>query len=161
MTVDVDDFKKALQLWASGVTVVTTKTESAVLRGMTVTAFSSVSIDPPQILVCLNDSADTGDGIRESGNFVVNVLCSDQQEVSNQFAGGSSQEQRFADVSWSEGATGAPVLDASLVSIECKVVEQVRAGTHWIVIGEVQNVICREGEPLLYFKSGYRQLKLD
>ncbi len=161
MTVEADDFKKALQHWASGVTVVTTKSVDSTPRGMTVTAFSSVSVDPPQILVCLNDIADTGDGIRESGFFAVNVLCSDQQDVSNQFAGGGSQQQRFANVAWHEGNTGAPVLDASLVSIECKVVEQVRAGTHWIVIGEVQEVTCREGDPLLYFKSAYRELQLN
>lgn len=158
MTVEVNDFKRALQHWASGVTVVTTKSKKTAPRGMTVTAFSSVSLDPPQILVCLNELADTGDGIRESGCFAVNLLRSDQQAISNHFAGGSSQEERFAHVTWHEGASGAPVLDASLVSIECRVVDQVRAGTHWIIIGEVQEVTCREGDPLLYFKSAYREL---
>jgi len=66
MTVSVDDFKKALQLWASGVTVVTTRSEKFGVQGMTVTAFTSVSVEPPQILVCINDSADTGVGIHEN-----------------------------------------------------------------------------------------------
>lgn len=158
MTVSADDFKNALQLWASGVTVVTTQSEKFGVQGMTVTAFSSVSVNPPQILVCINSSADTGEGIDESQCFAVNVLTTEQQQASNQFAGGSSQEQRFADADWSAGITGAPMLNQSLVSLDCTVVEKVRAGTHWIVIGEVQTVECRTGEPLLYYRGGYRQL---
>ena len=158
MTVSVDDFKKALQLWASGVTVVTTNSVKFGLQGMTVTAFSSVSVDPPQILVCINGSADTGAGIDESQCFAVNVLNSDQQDVSNQFAGGSSQQQRFENTAWQAGITGAPVLTDSLMSLDCKVVEKVRAGTHWIIIGEVQECVCRSGEPLLYYRGAYRQL---
>ncbi len=161
MTVSVDEFKQALQCWASGVTIVTTQSNNEGPKGMTVTAFSSVSVDPPQILVCLNESADTRDGIGESDSFAVNVLCGDQQSVSNQFAGGGSQEERFAACDWETGATGSPMLKNSLASIDCKVVEQVQAGTHWIIIGEVQQVVCREGEPLLYYKSAYRSLGLD
>lgn len=158
MTVSVDDFKNALQLWASGVTVVTTQSEQFGVQGMTATAFSSVSVNPPQILVCINQSADTGQGIFTSGCFAVNVLKSGQQTTSNQFAGGSSQEQRFADTDWQAGVTGAPVLTDSLMSLECTLVDKVLAGTHWIIIGEVQQAVCREGEPLLYYRGGYRQL---
>ncbi|MDO9267568.1 MAG: flavin reductase family protein [Methylobacter sp.] len=160
MTVGVDDFKKAMQLWASGVTVVTTHSEKFGLQGMTVTAFSSVSINPPQVLVCINESADTGAGIQESQRFAVNVLSSTQQDVSNQFAGGSSQEQRFENTPWTSGITGAPILDNSIMSLECKVIEKIHAGTHWIIIGEVQDSICRVGEPLLYFQGAYQQLMI-
>lgn len=158
MTVGADDFKKAMQQWASGVTVVTTQSEKFGIQGMTVTAFSSVSINPPQVLVCINESADTGAGIQESRSFAVNVLSSVQQDVSNQFAGGSSQEQRFENTSWTAGITGAPVLDNSIMSMECKVVEEIHAGTHWIIIGEVQDCVCREGEPLLYYRGAYQHL---
>jgi len=158
MTVSVDDFKKALQLWASGVAVVTTSSEKFGVQGMTVTAFSSVSVNPPQVLVCINDAADTGVGIHESQYFAVNVLNSDQQDLSNQFAGGSSQQQRFENTDWKEGITGAPILNNSLMSLDCKVVEKVLAGTHWIIIGEVQECVCRSGEPLLYYCGAYRQL---
>jgi flavin reductase (DIM6/NTAB) family NADH-FMN oxidoreductase RutF len=160
MTVGVDDFKKAMQLWASGVTVVTTHSEKFGLQGMTVTAFSSVSVNPPQVLVCINESSDTGDGIQESQCFAVNVLNSTQQAVSNQFAGGSSQQQRFENTAWTAGITGAPILDSSLMSLECKVIERVHAGTHWIIIGEVKDSVCREGEPLLYYRGAYQQLKI-
>ena len=158
MTVSVDDFKKALQLWASGVTVVTTRSEKFGVQGMTATAFTSVSVDPPQILVCINDAADTGTGIFESQCFAVNILTADQQDLSNQFAGGSSQQQRFENTDWQAGVTGAPILNNSLMSLECKVVDKVRAGTHWIIIGEVQDSVCRSGEPLLYYCGAYRQL---
>ncbi|MDD1613290.1 MAG: flavin reductase family protein [Methylococcaceae bacterium] len=161
MTVSVDDFKKALQLWASGVTVVTTSSEKFGAQGMTVTAFSSVSVNPPQILVCINDSADTGVGIHESQHFAVNVLNTDQQDLSNQFAGGSTQQQRFENTDWKAGVTGAPILNNSLMSLDCKVVEKVLAGTHWIIIGEVQDCVCRSGEPLLYYRGAYQQLAGD
>ena len=158
MSVGSDDFKKALQLWASGVAVVTSQSEKYGVRGMTVTAFSSVSAEPPQILVCLNQSADTGENIDQSQHFAVNILNDRQQDVSNNFSGGRSQEERFASTPWHTGNTGVPILDDSLMSLECKVNEKVRAGTHWILIGEVQEVTCRSGEPLLYFRSNYREL---
>ena len=160
MTVAVDDFKKAMQLWASGVTVVTTYSEKFGIQGMTVSAFSSVSINPPQVLVCINESADTGAGIEESQCFAVNVLSSTQQEVSNQFAGGSSQQQRFENTPWTAGITGAPLLDNSIMSLECKVIEKIHASTHWIIIGEVQDSVCRSGEPLLYYRGAYQQLTI-
>ncbi len=161
MTVSADDFKKALQLWASGVTVVTTSSEKFGVQGMTVSAFSSVSVNPPLVLVCINNAADTGEGIKESQYFAVNVLTSDQQDISNQFAGGSNQQLRFENTDWKAGVTGAPILNESLMSLDCKVVEKVLAGTHWIIIGEVQECVCRPGEPLLYFCGAYRQLAGD
>jgi len=158
MTVNIDDFKKALQLWASGVTVVTTVSEQYGVQGMTATAFSSVCVDPPQILVCINDAADTCAGIQESGYFAVNILTSEQQDTSSQFAGGASQQLRFDNTSWKAGITGAPLLNESLMSLECKVLERVRAGSHWIIIAEVQDSICRTGEPLLYYRGAYRNI---
>lgn len=158
MSVNEQDFKNALKSWATGVTVVTSKTESFGLKGMTATSFSSVSLDPPQILVCINKSADTGDAVLEGGFFAINILKADQQEISNQFAGASSQEERFANVNWHEGKTGSPVIDDALASIECTVIQKVLAGTHWVIIGEVQDVTCRSGEPLLYYDSSYREI---
>lgn len=161
MSVDASQFKNALKLWASGVTVVTAQSVEQGPKGMTATSFSSVSVDPPQILVCLNKSTDTGVVVLEQQHFAVNILGNGQQDVSNLFAGGGNQEQRFAGVAWQAGENGAPVLTEALVSMECKLVQQVQAGTHWIVIGEVQKVVCRSGEPLLYYNGGYRQLSVD
>lgn len=161
MSVDASQFKNALKLWASGVTVVTAQSGAQGIKGMTATSFSSVSVDPPQILVCLNQNTDTGAAVLEQNQFAVNILGSDQQHVSNQFAGGSSQEERFAGVAWEAGDNGAPLLSESLASLECKVVNKVLAGTHWIVIGEVTKVVCRSGDPLLYYSGAYRQLSQE
>ena len=158
MTVNADEFRNGLKLWASGVTVVTAQSGSQGLKGMTATSFSSVSLDPPQILVCLNQNTDTCAAVLEQKRFAVNILSSEQQSVSNQFAGGSSQEERFANVAWEASDNGVPLLTEALASLECSVVEQVLAGTHWIVIGEVQKVVCRSGGPLLYYSSAYREL---
>ncbi|MFZ2727220.1 MAG: flavin reductase family protein [Methylococcaceae bacterium] len=156
MSITDSEFKQALSLWASGVSVVTTQSASGGLQGMTVTAFSSVSMQPPQVLVCLNTAADTVSGIEDSGVFAVNILNRSQEATSNQFAGGSSQAQRFADNDWQAADNGAPLLTESLVSLACRVVEKVRAGSHWIVIGEIEQSICREGAPLLYYRGAYR-----
>lgn len=161
MAVNEHDFKSALKLWASGVTVVTSKTEQHGIKGMTATSFSSVSLEPPLILVCINQATDTGEVMLESRHFAVNILNAEQQQVSNQFAGGSSQEERFGNVVWHEGVVGSPVLDDALASIECKVVQQVSAGSHWVIIGEVEHVTCREGEPLLYYNSAYQTLSAE
>lgn len=158
MAVSVENFKQALQMWASGVTVVTTASEQWGEQGMTVTAFCSVSVEPPQILVCINERADTLEGIVASQQFAVNILNQAQQEVSNQFAGGCNQQQRFANTPWEKGVTGMPVLTESLMSLECKLVDKAQAGTHWVLIGEVQHCTCRAGEPIVYYRSQYRQL---
>jgi flavin reductase (DIM6/NTAB) family NADH-FMN oxidoreductase RutF len=158
MAVTAEEFKQALQYWASGIAVVTSKSDEFGLRGMTVTAFSSVSAEPPQILVCLNQTADTGENIDRSQHFAVNILSSDQQNDSNNFSGGNSQEDRFANAKWEEGNTGVPLLTDSIMSLECKVIEKVKAGTHFIVIGEVLAATSRSGKPLLYYRGAYRQL---
>lgn len=161
MAVSGDEFKKALQLWASGVAVVATTSEKFGNQGMTVTAFSSVSINPPQILICINESADTGEGIKESKRFSVNVLKTNQEDISNQFAGGSSQKQRFENTEWETGVSGTPLLSQSLMSLDCEVVETIQSGTHFIIIGEVKDAICRSGEPILYYRGTYRILATD
>ena len=161
MAVTPAAFKQALQQWASGVAIVTSKSDQLGVRGMTVTAFSSVSADPPLILVCLNQSADTAENIDQNQRFAVNILSDKQQDASNNFSGGSSQEDRFAQTCWHVGTTGVPILDDSIMSLECKVVDKISAGSHWVVIGAVEAANSREGEPLLYFRGKYRQLAED
>ncbi len=158
MSIEAVQFKNALRLWASGVTVVTAHAPEQGPRGMTATSFSSVSMEPPQILVCLNQNTDTGALVRETGIFAVNVLAAAQQAASNQFAGGATQAERFAALGWQLSPAGAPWFAEALVSLECKVVQCVTAGTHWVVIGEVTDAVCRGGEPLLYFDGAYRGL---
>lgn len=161
MTISATEFKQAMQSWASGVTVVTTQSEQHGLRGMTVSAFSSVSAEPALILCCVNGTADTLEGIDASQCFAVNVLAATQQNTSNQFAGACSHEERFANNPWHTAITGAPLLNESLMTLDCKLVEKVQAGSHWILIGEVQACESNNGEPLLYYQANYRDLAVE
>ncbi len=157
MPVDQEAFKKALRGWASGVTVVTTRSGDRV-HGMTVSAFSSVSADPPLVLVCANRSSTTHRLIEEGGLFAVNILASHQREISNTFASTNNEDTRLERVPWTEGETGVPILDEALVSLECRVTRAYREGSHTIYIGRVEAVHASEREPLLYYKGCYRSL---
>ncbi|MDD2863495.1 MAG: flavin reductase family protein [Methylococcales bacterium] len=158
MMITKTEFKEALQYWASSVSVITTNSNTHGLQGMTVTAFASLSADSAQILCNLNVNAETVAGIEESQSFAVNFLTTTQQTASNQFAGGASQEERFATNPWHTSVTGAPLLSESLVSLDCKLIEKIQAGSHYIVIGEIQASEVRTGQPLLYYHAGYHEL---
>ena len=157
MPIDQDAFKQALRGWASGVTVVTSRAGDKV-HGMTVSAFSSVSADPPLVLVCANQSSTTHSVIEEGGIFAVNILAKHQEDISNVFASSKNEETRLERVDWSQGETGAPLIHESLASLECKVRSAHREGSHTIYIGEVEAVHLNESTPLLYFGGGYRSI---
>lgn len=160
MPIDPDAFKKALRGWASGVTVVTSRAGEKV-HGMTVSAFSSVSADPPLVLVCANRASATHGIIEEGGVFAVNILAEHQQDVSNVFASSKYEDSRLERVGWTEGATGAPIIDEALASLECRVRSAHHEGSHTIYIGQVESVHANDADPLLYYKGGYRSLRCD
>lgn len=160
MPIDQDAFKQALRGWASGVTVVTSRAGDRV-HGMTVSAFSSVSADPPLVLVCANQGSTTHSVIEEGGIFAVNILAEHQQEVSNLFASSELEDTRLERVAWTEGETGAPLLDGALATLECRVHRAHREGSHTIYIGRVEAVHTRDATPLLYYQGGYRSLRCD
>lgn len=156
--VDADAFKAAMRTWASGVTILTSIAEGQI-HGMTVSAFSSVSAQPPLVLVCANQASFTHEVIETSGVFAVNVLAAGQEDVSNRFAMGDAAH-RFDGVPWTAGDTGAPLLDGALCNLECRVRNSYREGSHTIYIGEVMGSRTREDvAPLIYFDGGYRALK--
>lgn len=161
MTIASDEFKMAMKCWVSGVTVVTTQSRSFGLQGMTASSFSSVSMEPPQILVCVNKNVSTADGINESGIFAINILNTEQQAVSNLFANPDSYADRFSVSPHQLGKIGVPLLSESMASIECSVVELISAASHWIILGAVENTILRAGEPLLYYQASYRQIAVN
>jgi flavin reductase len=160
MPIDQEAFKKALRGWASGVTVVTSRSGDKV-HGMTVSAFSSVSADPPLVLVCANRSSTTHGIIEEAGLFTVNILASHQQDVSNVFASSKHEDSRLQRVGWTEGETGAPLIDQALASLECRVASAHREGSHTIYIGRVEAVHTSDAEPLVYYQGGYRSLHCE
>jgi flavin reductase (DIM6/NTAB) family NADH-FMN oxidoreductase RutF len=159
MSISQDEFKQALRRWVSGVTIVTTKAGDGQLLGMTVSAFSSVSAEPPLVLVCINQNSTSADAIIESGVFAVNILEAGQADLSGSFASSKTPEERFAEAQCSEGVTGAPLLDGCTANLDCALVQKVQAGSHWVFIGEVQAVRSQDGAPLLYFDGGYRKIQ--
>jgi flavin reductase (DIM6/NTAB) family NADH-FMN oxidoreductase RutF len=156
MPVSKDEFRRALSRFASGVTVVTTKCENSKLHGITVSAFSSLSLDPPLILICIDKKASVHNHLKEGAHFAVNILAEDQEIISRRFA--SREEDRFDKTSYSEGRTGVPLIEGALAAIECRVVNAYPGGDHTIFVGEVISTSVSEGKPLAYFRGGYARL---
>jgi flavin reductase (DIM6/NTAB) family NADH-FMN oxidoreductase RutF len=143
--------------FASGVTVITSRGTDGVPRGLTASAFCSVSLEPRLCLVSVDLRSESVEAIKSSGGFVVNILASDQEEISRRFA--SKLPDKYEGISYNDGpATGAPILDGVLAWIECKVHATVPGGDHVIFVGEIQDGTSNEGTPLVYFRSQYRHL---
>ncbi len=153
MAVEKAEFRRALGHFAASVTVVTSKFADGELGGITVTAFSSLSVDPPLVLVCIDQQARIHDRLQRGGNFAVNILAEDQEVVSRRFA--ASEADPFRETGYSPGVTGAPVIHGAIAAVECRIVELLVGGDHTIIIGEVEATEVREGKPLLYFRGGY------
>jgi flavin reductase (DIM6/NTAB) family NADH-FMN oxidoreductase RutF len=157
--VDADDFKQVMRRWASTVTIVTTRSGDNI-HGLTATAFSSLSVSPPTVLVCVNRATRTHELIEESGIFCVNFLASDLKELSDKFAGRLPGEERFAGVEHAAEVTGAPVLARALAFLDCRVAQVFAATDHTIFTGKVESVGVKrpEDSPLLYFHGRYHKL---
>lgn len=156
MPVDDAQFKLAMSHFASGVTVVTTEQEGT-SYGMTVAAFSSLSLHPPLVLVCIEKSVRSHEAIAAAGKFGVSILSGTQADVSNRFA--SRGEDKFSGIAAHRGTTGVPLIDGAITSLECTLREQFPGGDHSIFVGEVVAIETAEGVPLVYYRSGYRELR--
>jgi flavin reductase (DIM6/NTAB) family NADH-FMN oxidoreductase RutF len=149
-----EDFKQALGRWATGVTIVTAR-DGDQIHGMTVSAFTEVSLDPPLVLVCADKSTNTLPLIEGGGVFAVNVLARDQEALSNKFASKKDEWQRFEGLELDEGVTGAPLLRGVVSNLDCRVVSRHEHGDHIIIVGAVAEVRSFDREPLLYFSGRY------
>jgi flavin reductase (DIM6/NTAB) family NADH-FMN oxidoreductase RutF len=125
---------------------------------MTVSAFSSVSLQPPLVLVCADLASITLEVIEASGVFAVNLLAADQRELSDRFASKEWEHRRFEGLEWRAGSTGSPLLPGSLASLDCRVVASHRAGDHVIYVGQVETAELGAAEPLVYHAGAYRAL---
>ncbi|HEY2866526.1 MAG TPA: flavin reductase family protein [Pyrinomonadaceae bacterium] len=159
MTVTQEQFRAALGSFASGVTVVTTKDARGKLLGITVSAFCSVSLSPPMVLICIEKSAGSHYAFEESNVFVVNVLREGQSAISELFA--SQSDDKFEGIDFMPGIDGVPILDNALATLECRVKFSYHGGDHSIFIGEVENVKVDNGQPLLYFRSRYGRFERE
>lgn len=158
MAITNDEFRAALSRFASGVTVITLKDGGGNMHGITVSAFSSVSLNPPLILVCIDNEAGSHYAFHEGKRFVVNILREEQTGYSNQFA--SQIPDKFINIHHHEGLEGIPVLKDALVNLECRIVEHFVAGDHTVFIGEVERAHLNEGKPLVYYLGDYRKIKI-
>jgi flavin reductase (DIM6/NTAB) family NADH-FMN oxidoreductase RutF len=149
-------FRKACSRFATGIAVVTALDGAGRPHGLTVNSFSSVSLEPPLILVSIDLRNPLLGHFPVGGIFGVNILAEGQEELSRRFS--SEATRRFAGVTWQESALGAPLLEGVLAQFECAVVHRIEAGDHAVLLGEVRGANISEGEPLVYFGSAYRRL---
>jgi flavin reductase (DIM6/NTAB) family NADH-FMN oxidoreductase RutF len=152
-------FRRVCSRFASGVTIINVVDSASVPHGMTASSFTSVSLDPPLILVCVGSGAKFIEAVNSSEHFGVNVLGESQRALSERFAG--SGYDRFDGVTWSPGVTGVPLFPGVLATMECARFRTFTAGDHEILIGKVLHATWREGEPLIHFGSQYRALELS
>jgi flavin reductase (DIM6/NTAB) family NADH-FMN oxidoreductase RutF len=158
MALDPDLFRSVLGRFATGVTVITTRDDAGRDHGMTVSAFASLSLQPPRVLVCVDRAASMFAILQEGRWFAVNVLASHQEALSRRFANLDASE-RFEGIGFSRGPHGAPLLDEALARLECRVVVKHDGGDHGIVVGDVEQAETSEDRPLLYYRGGYAQLE--
>jgi flavin reductase (DIM6/NTAB) family NADH-FMN oxidoreductase RutF len=156
MPVEASAFRRALGQFATGVAVVTTRDAAGQPMGLTVNAFSAVSLEPPLVLVCIDGRSETHGGFDASGLFGVSVLSEDQEHFSRRFA--QPGREKFAAKDLHLGEEGIALVPGALAHIVCRVVTATQAGDHTIYVGEVARLDVSPGRPLLFHASGYRRL---
>ena len=154
--VDPDQFKAALGRWASGITVVTAQGPEGPV-GLTASAFSSLSLHPPLVLVCIGQASYHHDHLTGAAGFGVHILDASQEEISNTFA--FKRGDRFADLQVEEGPLGVPLFGGCLARLACERYEVQEGGDHSILIGRVLAAEVSGGQPLAWWQGGYRRLE--
>jgi flavin reductase (DIM6/NTAB) family NADH-FMN oxidoreductase RutF len=160
MAVLPNDFRRAMGAFATGVTVITVDFNGQI-HGMTANAFASVSLDPLLVLVCVDHRADTHAHLHSRKRFGINVLAENQRLISEFYARPERLGQEEAEAigaRFDRTQHSTPVLHGALAYLEVRLHDTLRAGDHTIFIGEVEDVVVREGQPLLYFRSQYRAI---
>ena len=152
-----DDFRRLLGHFASGVTIVTTSDGDGRPAGLTVSAFASLSLDPPLILVCVDHKSQSYPVLKDNHGFVVNILGTDHEALSRRFA--STRLDKFDGVAFTLGTLGVPLIDAALAHLECRTVSAHVEGDHTIFVGHVEAVGVGEGDPWLYYGGKYHRLR--
>jgi flavin reductase (DIM6/NTAB) family NADH-FMN oxidoreductase RutF len=159
MSLSTAEYRKAMGCFATGVTIITVDLDGEV-HGMTANAFASVSLDPLLVLVCVSHTAQTHAHLHAKKRFGVNILAEHQQAISGYFAQLDHSPERAQDAGahFDRTAHGTPVLEGALAYLECRLESAQEAGDHTIFIAEVEDVVVRQGEPLLFFRGKYRKI---
>ena len=142
--------------FATGVTIITTKGADGTPYGLTANAFTSLSLDPPLCIVCVDRKAESFAHFYDSKVFTVNILTTEQEDLSNRFA--KSGGDKFTGVSTVPGHHGAPLIEGALAHIECRITDTLEGGDHVIHVGQVVHMHMQAGDPLLFFQGRYRRL---
>jgi flavin reductase (DIM6/NTAB) family NADH-FMN oxidoreductase RutF len=159
VAVDAETFREIMSRWASGITVVTCRRDGEA-HGMTASAFCSVSLEPPLVLVCIDRRHRTHRFIREQGAFGVHILGAEMEGLSNRCAGFLGERGHcLEDLPHRTEVTGAPILNDALSWMDCTLWETYEGGDHTIYVGEIQAGGAGDGGPLLWFERGYRRLE--
>ena len=153
---DTAALRRALGCFVTGVTVVTARGPGGVPHGFTASSFTSVSLDPPLVLVCVGHEVEGLDVYRRCSEFAVNVLGDSQRALSDRFA--TERPDRFAGVRWREGSRGVPILEGCIASLECASWRRIEAGDHMILVGRVLRCEDSDDRPLAYWRGSYRRL---
>jgi flavin reductase len=158
--IEIEDFKLGMRRLAAGVSIITTL-KDGIPSGIVVTSASSLTSEPPTLLVCINKSASCHSAISEAGVFCVNVLSRGDADLAALFGNPKRRDERFSERSWKRLYTGAPVLPSAIVAFDCTVDKVVPYQSHTIFIGEINGVHFNDttNEPLLYLNGSYRQLE--
>jgi 4-nitrophenol 2-monooxygenase / 4-nitrocatechol 4-monooxygenase, reductase component len=159
MQTEKETFRHVIGHFASGVTVLTTRSGDEDL-GATASAVSSLSLEPPMLLVCLDRRSSTQEAIHACGRFAVNILDEDQGVVAERFATRRGSD-KFAGLAVERGEGGVPLLADALASCECRVAESVVAGTHRVFLSDVVRAVAREGSPLTYFRGEFGRFEVE
>ena len=156
-TIDLQVFRRCCSQFATGVCVASAIASDGSPHGLTVNSFTSVSLTPPLVLICVDHAANVIEYFRAASHFGISILDEAQREISNRFA--ERGQDRFENVAWRKGENGTPLLDGAIATMECAVRQIVTAGDHDIFVGEVISAELQGGRPLLYFNSGYQSIR--
>ena len=156
---DLRDLRNAFGAFLTGVTVVTAREKGGIPRGFTANSFTSVSLDPPILLICVDKTAESFNVFTESPGFSVNILAEEQIETSGLFA--SKRPDKFDIAGWTESSIGYPLLDGCCAWFECRRNQVIDAGDHVIILGEILNYDYNEKIGLGYVRGGYLRLGLE
>lgn len=155
MTFDTKKQRQILGKFATGVTVASTAIGDETW-GMTANAVTSLSLDPPLVLLAVAKDSQSLQKFKEAGNFALNILAASQEDISNRFAWSGPKD--FSGLAYRTAVTGAPILADALGWVDCQVVEVLAGGDHEIFVGEIQDGDFRDDEPLLYFAGSYARI---
>ena len=157
--VSSDEFRRACGRFATGVAVASAIDERGTAHGLTVSSFTSVSLEPPLVLICLGHEVTMIETFRGASHFGINILREEDRDLSQRFA--TKGLDRFNGIAWRRGHTGVPLIECALASMECATHQRIASGDHDILVGRVVAAHIEDGAPLVHYFGRYRKLALD